>query len=125
MVVVATTGPQESGEVSDARDLLEAEDRLVELDGTVHVTDVEDGVIQPSHGNRGHLVSNSRSVRWCVGAAATTPIDLLARDISNHALPSNAVTLAPPSLAISPAAQMSHSDRPPACTNASNRPLAT
>ena len=66
--------------------------------------------------------SSSSSVAWCGGGAAT----MLSRGprlaVFHHGPPYRSVTVAPARSAMSPAAAMSHSDRPPFCTKASNRP---
>ncbi len=61
-------------------------------------------------------LSNSTKVRWCWGAAATRPIDLAGMPKPNQVLPRADVTVAPASIAMKPAAQMSHSDSLDHCT---------
>ena len=56
--------------------------------------------------------SISRYVAWCGAGAATMPMDLLGMPTSNQRLPSREVTMAPPSMAMTPAAQMSQVERP-------------
>ena len=56
--------------------------------------------------------SSSRRVAWCSRAAARMPTLRDGRARSNQGPPSGAVTSAPPSAAMTPAAQMSHSESP-------------
>ena len=70
-------------------------------------------------------VASARSRAWNAGGAATSPEVRVDRAWSYQRDPSNAVTVAPARSAISPAAAMSHADRPLSWTKASNRPFAT